>query len=1044
MEYERCCLSFSAQSLIMNLVIPHTTLLPRFMKHTPTIILLVLFCACTEINEYGLVENPTGSALDDRERRMNEFAVTGLAVAPDVEVELFAAEPMLVNPTNIAVDERGRVWVCEGINYRPDLNPQNPIREEAERIVILEDTDGDARADRRTVFYEGHDINSALGIWVMGNQAIISVSPNVFVLTDDDGDDKADRKELLFTGIGGEQHDHGVHAFIPGPDGRFYFNFGNSGEQLLDADSAVVVDRAGRPVVADGNPYRQGMVFRMDRDGSNLEVLGHNFRNNYEIAIDSYGTLWQSDNDDDGNRATRINFVMEYGNYGFRDEMTGANWRTRRTGMHEEIPKRHWHLNDPGVVPNLLQTGAGSPTGMVIYEGALLPERFHGQMIHADAGPNVVRAYPIAEDGAGYKAEIVNILKGMQDKWFRPSDVAVAPDGSLIVADWYDPGVGGHHVGDLAKGRLFRIAPPGTPYSVPNYKEYHLPRVAIEMLKNPNLAVRHLGWLSLFEAGSDAEDLLLSLWNGDNPRLRAQSLWLLGQIAGLGEMYVEQAINDPDPNIRITGLRLARQIQLDLVPILEHLVQDSSAQVRREVAIALRHLDAPEAPGLWTTLASQYDGEDRWYLEALGIAADEQWDSFFSTWMKQNAENWDTPAARNLIWRSRSSDAIPMLASMIKDPATTITDRLRYFRAFDFHTDQQAKEAELAGLLETGNQDIAVLALLHLATDELIAQPAIQTQLTDVLNQVEGTRAYLDLVDHFDIADQRDALFAMAISNEDKELQTAAADLLLQLGGKDVFEEALQATQDNEETGSILALLGRVGSDPAREVTETYFLNSEMPIELRRTALHESSHGWRGQNRLIELLEEGRFPEELKETAASIIFSSGDDRRHVRAAKYLDPPAGIGGDPLPPIATMVEQEGDVLAGQQSFSQLCSSCHIVQGEGIDYGPDLSEIGSKLPREALYNAILFPSAGIGFGFEGVALNLKDGGQAIGYMLSRNDEAIQLREAGGQSREYAMENIESIEQLDQSLMPALGASMGEQQLVDLIAYLESLVSL
>ena len=99
------------------------------------------------------------------------------------------------------------------------------------------------------------------------------------------------------------------------------------------------------------------MVFRCDLDGSNFEVLGHNFRNNYEVAVDSFGTLWQSDNDDDGNRGVRINYVMEYGNYGYVDEMTGAGWQAKRTNMEKEIPLRHWHLNDPGVVPNLLQTG---------------------------------------------------------------------------------------------------------------------------------------------------------------------------------------------------------------------------------------------------------------------------------------------------------------------------------------------------------------------------------------------------------------------------------------------------------------------------------------------------------------------------------------------------------------------------------------------------------------------------------------------------------------------------------------------------------------
>jgi putative membrane-bound dehydrogenase-like protein len=186
-----------------------------------------------------------------------------------------------------------------------------------------------------------------------------------------------------------------VHAFVVGPDGRWYFNFGNTGRTIHDKHGKPVVDRLGNVVNDSGRPYRQGMVFRCKPDGTDFEVLGHNFRNNYEVAVDSFGSLWQSDNDDDGNQGVRINFVMEHGNYGYVDERSGAGWQAGRTNIEPEIPLRHWHQNDPGVVPNLLLTGGGSPTGICVYEGSLLPKRFHAAMIHCDAGPNVVRAYPV-------------------------------------------------------------------------------------------------------------------------------------------------------------------------------------------------------------------------------------------------------------------------------------------------------------------------------------------------------------------------------------------------------------------------------------------------------------------------------------------------------------------------------------------------------------------------------------------------------------------------------------------------------------------------
>ncbi len=453
-------------------------------------------------------------------------AVDNLDVGEGLEAKLFASEPMMLSPTNIDIDHRGRIWVCEVINYRG----RNGTRKEGDRILILEDTDGDGKADKQKVYYQGRDVDSAMGICVLGNKVIVSCSPNVFVFTDEDGDDRPDRKELLFTRTGQRQHDHSAHAFLFGPDGRLYWNFGNTGRSVHDKNGKPVIDKLGNTVAANSQPYREGMVFRCDMDGSNFEVLGYNFRNNYEVTIDSFGTLWQSDNDDDGNRGVRINYVMEFGNFGYRDEKTGAGWRSPRTGMSEEVPLRHWHLNDPGVVPNLLQTGAGSPCGICVYEGNLLPKRFHNEVIHCDAGPSVVRAYPVEKDGAGYKATIENILEGSRDRWFRPSDVATAPDGSIIVADWYDPGVGGHRMGDIDKGRLFRVAPPDSKNVVPKF-DFKTAEGSIEALKNPALSVRYLAWKSLHEMQTKAEAELLKVFKSDpDPRIRARVLWLLGRI----------------------------------------------------------------------------------------------------------------------------------------------------------------------------------------------------------------------------------------------------------------------------------------------------------------------------------------------------------------------------------------------------------------------------------------------------------------------------------------------------------------------------------
>jgi putative membrane-bound dehydrogenase-like protein len=622
-----------------------------------------------------------------------------MSVADGLAVSLFACEPMMVNPCDMDVDSKGRVWITEGANYRKWAKP--PRRPEGDRVLILEDTNGDGVADKSTVFYQGLDVNSALGICVLGNKVIVSCAPNVFVFTDEDGDGKADRKEILFTGIKGVQHDHAVHAFTFGPDGKLYFNFGNAGEEIKDKDGKPITDIEGNVVNAKGNVFRQGMVFRCNMDGSEFEVLAHNFRNNYEVAVDSFGTLWQSDNDDDGNKGVRINYVMERGNFGYADEVKGESWgqgwkRAHEKGApDEEKVFYEWHQYDPGVVPNLLHTGAGSPTGIAVYEGKLLPKIFRNQVIHCDAGPSVVRAYPVVKDGAGYKAAITNVLTS-SDKWFRPSDVCVAPDGSLMVSDWNDPGVGGHAAGDhdlnIMRGRVFRVAPPGSKYTVPKF-DLSTAKGAVAALQSPNHATRYLAWTALNQMGKSAEKDLSSLAKSGEPRMKARALHLLARIQGNETKTVDAMLSDKDSDIRILGLRTARELKLDVVPDVAKLVNDSSAQVRRECAIALRHQTSPEAPKLWAQLASQYDGKDRWYLEALGIGMDKNEDAFFNAWLAKAGEHWNTASGRDIVWRSRATKSVPMLVKLITAKDATTQDKDHYIRALDFIKGPEKEQA---------------------------------------------------------------------------------------------------------------------------------------------------------------------------------------------------------------------------------------------------------------------------------------------------------------------------------------------------------------
>jgi putative membrane-bound dehydrogenase-like protein len=1020
------------------------------MKHKSLLIAAVyitLVVQCTMQDNREKTENSTATPyadLTEDEKHLAQNALLSFETAEGLEVGLFASEPMITNPTNMDIDARGRVWICEVQNYRLPYNPTYEARPNGDRILILEDTNQDGKADTKKVFYEGNDINGALGIAVLGDRVIVSASPNVLVFYDLDHDDMADQKDTLFSSIKGIDDDHGMHAFIFGPDGRLYFNFGNAGTQIRDKNGAPIIDKFGRVIEAHGKPYRQGMAFRCNLDGSDLEVLGYNFRNIFELCIDSYGNIFQSDNDDDGNKGVRINHIMEYGNYGYQDQITGAGWRARRVGMHPEVPQRHWHVNDPGVIPNMLMTGAGSPAGITFYEGSMLPEIFRNQPIHAEPGHQVVRAYITEKNGAGYNASIKNILES-KDKWFRPSDVCIAPDGSLFVADWHDAVVGGNGMDDRARGRIYRISPSqqSSSYQVSPSDPQTLDE-AVHALMSPNQATRFLGWTKLHEAGMAAEPALLKLFERSDPIATIRSLWILAQLPQKGRSYVESMCIKGNEDQRIAALRMMRFLYPDqLLDQIQLMTKDPSPMVRKELAIALTGNCNVQAVDIWLELAEQYTTGDRWTLEALGLPSDHCPDLYFNAWLEKNQQQWNTPEGLDIVWRVRSEQALPYLAEIAQNQNLPAIQLARYIRAMHF-IDSPDKDKVLVDILEAHPTDTTILKYVILAIDPGYlkeSRKALDIILKD-LDQISGSPEWFLLIKNLGLKNKNEALWSMILEdNTEDEKRKEAATTLVNVAGMSFIKSHIRSLVP-EKYQEVITLFGNNANSDLASFLLTEISRKDLDFAAKRRIVDALGNSGNGQQALYTEIIENRIPDELKLAVAVKLLNSWNSTIRNEAPAILASIPGANFGKEPDIFTLSRKSGSAEKGEKVFQAYCANCHQIEGNGIRFGPDLSEIGNKLSNRGLYQAIIYPSAGVSFGYEGVNVTLKNGDKYQGYIESKTDEAIQIRIQSGQSVSVKNTDIATREDLHQSLMTeGLFRTFSQDELVDLVTYLQTL---